>query len=258
MTINSLFYNLNKELIEDWTGLGISDLEQKWARTPLSPSETLKDDPLRALRILRFSARFNLKICPDVEQALMQPELKSWLLKKISRERIRIELEKMITEANCLLAVEFLEKFQLFDTILMIEGLSIHGATQWIKQIQGPNFKFEKFLAGLLLKYTPSTIIHQGKETKITDYIADNSLKLSKRQKEIISKLVEHSPTILKLSKEFDSIQAGMTIKKLGEYWEEALDLLPPPSRAPFLHSIHTSSLHTFWNEPSLLRVGPT
>lgn len=258
MTINSLFYNLNEEIIEDWTGFGISDLELKWARTPLSPNETLKDDPLRALRILRFASRFQLKICPDVEQALREPELKVWLLKKISRERIRIELEKMIIENNCLLAVDFLEKFELFDVIFMIEGLKIGGAAQWVKDFKGSKFKFEKFLAGLMLKYTPTTVNHSGKIMKITDYVADHSLKLSKKQKDVVCKFVEYTPIFEKLSKKFDTIQAGMAIKKLGEHWEEILDLLPPSSRNPILHSIDTSSLSTFWNESALLRVSTT
>ena len=36
-TINSLFYNINEEKVEDLTGLGISDLRAGLLRTPLEP-----------------------------------------------------------------------------------------------------------------------------------------------------------------------------------------------------------------------------
>ena len=37
LTINSLFYNINEEKVEDWTELGISDLRAGLIRTPLEP-----------------------------------------------------------------------------------------------------------------------------------------------------------------------------------------------------------------------------
>lgn len=37
LTINSLFYNINKDLVEDFTNRGISDLKDGIIRTPLEP-----------------------------------------------------------------------------------------------------------------------------------------------------------------------------------------------------------------------------
>ena len=37
LTINSLFYNVNEEKIEDFTGKGITDLRAGIIRTPLEP-----------------------------------------------------------------------------------------------------------------------------------------------------------------------------------------------------------------------------
>ena len=34
-TINSMFYNIDTEKVEDWTGKGFDDLENKVLRTPL-------------------------------------------------------------------------------------------------------------------------------------------------------------------------------------------------------------------------------
>lgn len=55
LTINSMFYNINKGLIEDLTGRGLIDLKNKMANTPLQPLKTFVDDPLRVLRTIRFA-----------------------------------------------------------------------------------------------------------------------------------------------------------------------------------------------------------
>ncbi len=56
------FYNIQDETVEDFTGNGISDLRLGVLRTPIDPVKTLRDDPLRALRAIRFmcASRFSL------------------------------------------------------------------------------------------------------------------------------------------------------------------------------------------------------
>ncbi|KAF5829607.1 hypothetical protein DUNSADRAFT_15846 [Dunaliella salina] len=68
-TINSLFYNINKGMVEDFTGRGIADLREGIIRTPLPPTETFLDDPLRVLRAVRFAARFACDLEQSVEDA---------------------------------------------------------------------------------------------------------------------------------------------------------------------------------------------
>jgi len=60
LTINSMFYNIKEEKIEDYTGKGLDDLWAGIARTPLDPYKTFTDDPLRILRTVRFASRFSL------------------------------------------------------------------------------------------------------------------------------------------------------------------------------------------------------
>lgn len=56
LTINSLFYNINKDSVEDLTERGISDLKSGKIVTPLPPKQTFLDDPLRVLRAIRFGS----------------------------------------------------------------------------------------------------------------------------------------------------------------------------------------------------------
>ena len=91
LTINALFYNINEDKIEDFTKMGIEDLKNGIIRTPLEPSKTFSDDPLRILRCFRFAVRFNFKIDPLILQAVKINQIKEAFAKKISRERIGIE-----------------------------------------------------------------------------------------------------------------------------------------------------------------------
>lgn len=94
-TINALFYNLNEDTVEDFTG-GLADMEKRLIRTPLEPLQTFKDDPLRVLRLVRFSSRLDFTIQEGTRQYMADPCVLDALKVKISRERVGQELEKML------------------------------------------------------------------------------------------------------------------------------------------------------------------
>lgn len=95
-TVNSLFYNLTSSNIEDFTGRGFEDLEHKVIKTPLVPFKTFRDDPLRVLRHIRFASRLGFTIAPEDEQAMSDTSIQEALKLKVSRERIGMEIEKML------------------------------------------------------------------------------------------------------------------------------------------------------------------
>jgi tRNA nucleotidyltransferase (CCA-adding enzyme) len=94
-TINALFYNLHSEDVEDFTG-GLTDLNLARIKTPLEPKTTFMDDPLRVLRLIRFASRLNFSIFPETETHMSDPEVLEALKLKISRERVGVEIEKML------------------------------------------------------------------------------------------------------------------------------------------------------------------
>jgi tRNA nucleotidyltransferase/poly(A) polymerase len=91
LTINSLFWNVNTEQIEDFVG-GIEDLRAGIARTPLDPVQTFMDDPLRILRTVRFASRYGLKLDPALIEAARLPKVQQAFKDKISQERVWSEL----------------------------------------------------------------------------------------------------------------------------------------------------------------------
>lgn len=91
LTINSLFYNINSEKIEDFVG-GLEDLRNRIAKTPTDPVQTFLDDPLRILRTVRFAAKYGLKLDPSIVEAAHNPDVQKAFKEKISKERIWTEL----------------------------------------------------------------------------------------------------------------------------------------------------------------------
>lgn len=95
-TVNSLFFNISRQCVEDLTGMGVADLGTNALRTPLPPLITLRDDPLRVLRAVRFSSRFGLNMVHDLEFAAKDAGVAGDLVAKVSRERVGIEVENMV------------------------------------------------------------------------------------------------------------------------------------------------------------------
>lgn len=116
-TVNAMFYNLNTSQIEDFTGRGFEDMQAKIIRTPLEPYQTFKDDPLRVLRLIRFASRLNYTIDPATEKAMSNEEIGEVLKIKISRERVGIELEKMLKGPDPLMAISLIDRLGLYNTI---------------------------------------------------------------------------------------------------------------------------------------------
>ncbi|KAF3003776.1 CCA tRNA nucleotidyltransferase, mitochondrial [Curvularia kusanoi] len=116
-TVNAMFFNLHTCQVEDFTGQGFDDMAAKIIRTPLEPVQTFKDDPLRVLRLIRFASRLDYTIEPATEEAMANPEIQEVLKIKISRERVGIELEKMLKGPRPRMALELINRFGLYRTV---------------------------------------------------------------------------------------------------------------------------------------------
>lgn len=116
-TVNAMFYNLNTHEIEDFTGKGHDDMKNKIIRTPLEPYQTFKDDPLRVLRLIRFASRLDYSIEAEAEKWMGDTEIKDALQAKISRERVGVELEKMLRGPDPHRALSLIDRLGLYDTI---------------------------------------------------------------------------------------------------------------------------------------------
>lgn len=124
ITINSLFYNINKGEIEDFIGSGITDIENKIVRTPIDPFLTFKDDPLRILRCVRFAVRFGFNIMYSIVETASDKTIKECLNTKVSNERIRKELKLTFASNNPFFAIALFYRMNILEDILKFNTLT--------------------------------------------------------------------------------------------------------------------------------------
>lgn len=113
-TINSLLKKLSTGEILDLTGKGMADIKAGVIRTPIDPDKTFSDDPLRILRLVRFSAKYNWKIPMDVIRSIKRNASK---LTNISKERIHDETNKMLLTNYPFKAFRLLQILGLMDHV---------------------------------------------------------------------------------------------------------------------------------------------
>ncbi|KAJ3219034.1 hypothetical protein HDU67_003024 [Dinochytrium kinnereticum] len=120
ITINSLFFNLHTKEVEDFTGKGVSDLIAGRVRTPLPPLKTFIDDPLRILRVIRFASRFGFSMDQEIISVCQDPKLREAFSTKISRERVGVEVEKMLKDPNAISSLRMINEIGFFDLIFSL------------------------------------------------------------------------------------------------------------------------------------------
>ncbi len=69
-TINGLFYDLERQEVIDYVG-GLSDLRKGVVRTIGRADVRFREDPIRILRAVRFGARLDMGIAPEVQLAMV-------------------------------------------------------------------------------------------------------------------------------------------------------------------------------------------
>lgn len=94
-TINAMAYNERQGLVDVFDGVG--DLQRGVIRCVGSAGERFREDALRLLRAVRFSAQLGFTLETETREAIVRlaPSLS-----KISAERIQVELVKLLTSPH--------------------------------------------------------------------------------------------------------------------------------------------------------------
>src|SRR6202042_1919989 len=113
-TINGMMLDPVTGEVLDFVG-GRRDLEAKLIRAIGDPNRRFGEDRLRMLRAVRFAARFEYEIEADTLAAIRQLARDIQL---VSRERVRDELTKMLTEGHARRAFFLLDQTGLLKEVL--------------------------------------------------------------------------------------------------------------------------------------------
>ena len=250
-TVNSLLKDLSTGEIIDLTGMGKEDLKKGVVRTPMNPDVIFHEDPLRMLRAIRFAIKYNWDLPMFMIRALKKNAPK---LQKISAERIRDELNKMLVTKNPDKAIR----------LLQITGLNKYVAPELdILRGMGQNKYHDKDVMKhtlAVLKLVPpkletrlAALFHDiGKGTtrevidnevhfyRHEDVGADMAREIMKRLKypnEVIDKVVASVSAHMKTKQAGDSANiSDKALRKfarsLGDHLEDTLDLIDADNKA--------------------------
>ena len=170
-TINGMLLDPMTEQILDFVG-GQADLSAKLLRAIGDPLRRFEEDKLRMLRAVRFAARFGFAIESATLAAIQTFAPK---IEQVSRERIREELTKMLTEGHAADAFRLLDESGLLIEVLP-EVARMKGVAQppefhpegdvWVHTL----LLLEKLDAGCSPTLAWGTLLHDvGKPPTYTD-----------------------------------------------------------------------------------------
>ena len=134
-TINALALSLNEDNFGDLLDPfgGIADLEKGIIRTPLDPDITYSDDPLRMMRAIRFATQLDFKIEARSLDAITRNAER---IDIITRERIVVELHKILASPKPSIGFLLLEKTKLLHRIVP-ELIALKG----VEEVEGQKHK---------------------------------------------------------------------------------------------------------------------
>lgn len=124
-TINGLMMDPDTGQVLDFVG-GRDDLQRGIVRAIGDPLERFREDHLRMLRAIRFAARLGFEIDPATFAAIQAQHAS---IARISAERIRDELNRILTEGGARRGFEMLDASGLLGDVLP-EVAAMHGVEQ--------------------------------------------------------------------------------------------------------------------------------
>ena len=138
-TINAMAWSLNSEnfgeLVDPFDGM--YDLEDCIIRTPCDPDVTFSDDPLRMMRGIRFASQLGFDLEDETFEAIRRNRER---IKIVSKERIIVELNKIVASPVPSIGFELLELTGLLELIFP-ELHSLCGVEKRGNHAHKDNFK---------------------------------------------------------------------------------------------------------------------
>jgi poly(A) polymerase len=113
-SVNAMAIRLPSREFVDLFG-GLADIDDRLLRTPVTPEQSFSDDPLRMMRAARFVAQLGFTAAPEVVAAMTEM---AGRLEIVSAERVRDELDKLVTGAHPVAGLRLLVDSGLAEQML--------------------------------------------------------------------------------------------------------------------------------------------
>ena len=194
-TVNALYYDLKTAQVLD-SFEGLTDLKNKVIRAIGNPEERFTEDALRLIRAVRFATRFRFTIEAETEMAIQKL---SHLIRKVSVERIRDEVERIFVSHHAKEAVVLLQHLKLFDYIFPEIAVAIlEKKKTWELTLSAldhlkPDSSLEDSVFYLALIYLPTLRKYPIDQRAGQALAIAERLKLSNEQGKLFAYLVQET-----------------------------------------------------------------
>ena len=115
-TINSLYRSITTGMLQDFTGRGLKDLDNRIIRSCDDPDIIFREDPLRILRAIRFEAKLGTEWRIE-ETTRMGMISNAYRIEIVSRERITDEFDKIIFSKGAMSGLLKLKRFGIMQFV---------------------------------------------------------------------------------------------------------------------------------------------
>ncbi|KND02085.1 tRNA adenylyltransferase [Spizellomyces punctatus DAOM BR117] len=177
--------------------------------------KTFIDDPLRVLRVIRFATRFGYEIDEEIVRSVADDEIKKAFERKITRERIGVELKKMMKGPDPLRSLRLIKEFGFYDLVFVppagheveVDSDLVLRLGQAVESLLASK-QFERFWAGAIktafepddrrllyltcavAPFREYTYIEKEKEHRLSREVMLQSVKLSSYDADVTSAIL--------------------------------------------------------------------
>lgn len=113
-TINGLFYDVEQRTVLDWVG-GMAHIKSRTLQTIGDPIVRFQEDPVRMLRAVKFAARIDFGMAPEVYDAAVMCR---GALAMAARPRLSEEVLRLMRGGACQRSIWLLWEMGLLDVLL--------------------------------------------------------------------------------------------------------------------------------------------
>lgn len=223
-TMNALFYDLERQEIVDYVG-GLAEIQRRVIRTIGEPDVRFREDPVRILRAIKFAARLDLGLEPDVYDAMVVHRED---LLRAARPRLLEELLRLLRGGASrgsfwlayetgVLAVLLPELSSFLDDDPFLRTRTWRRLAAIDQQVAAGECPSDPVLLSALLLEPIEEAIEGERDvtTALSDYLADMVVRLSMPRR-----LVDRMRQILSIQRRLRSGRIGSLARR--DYYPES------------------------------------
>lgn len=120
-TVNALYYNIADFSVVDYTG-GLDDIQQRRLRMIGDPHIRCQEDPVRILRAIRFAAKLQFELEPELVNAIAEQRDR---LLAVSSARLYDEVLKLFMSGYASQVLPLLRRYDIFEQMFAATDLSL-------------------------------------------------------------------------------------------------------------------------------------